>query len=280
MTTDEEKIRRLEMQLDRERRERKRAEELLQAKSLEILDSSRSINNMTERLRLAFWFDHEVVWEYLVCEDAFYLFSSVDDKLASISATGNLEDALNAYHKDDQALVKSEWLRLINNKQVDAFEFDARRYSPEHNGFRWMSVRGRKVLDEKDGSLKKVVGLFRDIHEKYLKNTSLKTISNAFLNTRHPGFIVDFALPHVEVTDSFYEKTDIDKASCSVDYLLNLLPLELIQQQQASGERFFNFTLNTQDNRRINCKFALAELKQEKYNDEYYRYAVGFFRVI
>jgi hypothetical protein len=135
------------------------------------------------------------------------------------------------------------------------------------------------VLDEKDGTLKKVVGLFNDIHERYLKNVSLKTISNAFLNTRHPGFIVDFAIPHVEVTESFYTATGLEKQNTSVGFLIDLLPLEAIKEHQETGERFFTTTLKVSDERELKCDFAMAELKQEKYNAEYYRYAVGFFRI-
>jgi hypothetical protein len=275
---EQEQIRLLEMQLDRERRDRKRAEELLHTKTVEVVESSRFLSNMTERLRLAFWFENEIIWEYVVSEDAFYLFSSVDDKQATISATGNLEDAIHAYHREDQELARSQWEMLMQSAH-DAFEFKARRYSQEHECYRWVNVRGRKVLDEKDGSLKKVVGLFNDIHERYLKNTSLKTISNAFLNTRHPGFIIDFAIPHVEVTESFYKVTGLEKENTSVSFLVELLPLDTIKKNQETGERFFTKTLNISAERTIECDFAMAELKQEKYNAEYYRYAVGFFRI-
>ncbi|GBL06005.1 hypothetical protein [Glaciecola sp. KUL10] len=278
MKTAEEQIRLLEMQLDRERRDRKRAEELLHAKSNEVVESSRFLSNMTERLRLAFWFENEIVWEYVVNEDAFYLFSSVDDKQATISATGNLDDAVNAYHREDQAMAQRQWQTLIET-EAESFEFKARRYSPVHECYRWVNVRGRKVLDEKDGSLKKVVGLFNDIHERYLRNVSLKTISNAFLNTRHPGFIIDFAIPHVEVTDSFYAATGLDKNNCSVDFLLALLPLEVIKKHQVTGERFFVETLQISPEKSLRCEFGMAKLKQDKYNSKYYRYSVGFFRV-
>jgi hypothetical protein len=275
---EQEQIRLLEMQLERERRDRKRAEELLHAKTVEVVESSRFLSNMTERLRLAFWFENEIVWEYVVSEDAFYLFSSVDEKQATIGATGNLEDAVQAYHREDQALAKSQWETLMQS-DTEAFEFKARRYSLEHECYRWVNVRGRKVLDEKDGTLKKVVGLFNDIHERYLKNVSLKTISNAFLNTRHPGFIIDFAIPHVEVTESFYTATGLEKQNTSVGFLIDLLPLEAIKEHQETGERFFTTTLKVSDERELKCDFAMAELKQEKYNAEYYRYAVGFFRI-
>ena len=181
------------------------------------------------------------------------------------------------YHREDQALAKSKWIELIES-DVGEIEFTARRYSPQHSAFRWMIIRGHKICDEKTGEPKKIVGLFRDIDEHYLHELSLKTISEAFSLNRDPCFVVDFAVPHVEVTESFYTGVGLNKTQCNSAFLLNLLPVEKIKSCQNTEQRFFTEELEIGIEDKVKFDFSLLDLKQEKYNDDYYRYAVCIFK--
>lgn len=279
MNQDElqQQVRQLERLLDRERNGRKKVEEILRNKTMELFEANKYLTSMAKRLQLALWAGNEVVWEYVIDEDSFYLYKNMNEVSANIAKMGSFDDALNAYHKDDQASASEHWHGHFSGKKAD-INFVARRYSDEHGGFRWNLIKAKRIFDERNGNATKIIGIFKDIHEEYIQEISYKVVRSAFTRSRTPGFIIDFSNKHIEVNDSFYLFVGMAKDNMTQTLLFNALPVKEIQAKQEKATLQFNAQISLIDEKKIDCQFSLQPMLEEKMTNSNYRFAVGTFK--
>nr|WP_136251224.1 hypothetical protein [Ningiella ruwaisensis] len=159
-----EEIRLLKQQLYRERTARKKAEEMLRAKSIALLDSNHFLVNMAERLQFALLADNLILWEYVLIEDRFYQFENFEQGHSKVALAASYQDVLAVYHRDDRNRADSLWWQFIEGEE-ETFKFVAKRYFIEKDEYRKVSVHGKKVYSKQSGTLERIVGLFKDIHE-------------------------------------------------------------------------------------------------------------------
>lgn len=98
----EQRILVLERQLDRERKGRKKVEEILRNKMMQLYQSNQFLGTMTKRLQSALWASHDIAWEYLIEQDQYYVFRDIRETSASVSQSGSFDEVVTSFHKDDR----------------------------------------------------------------------------------------------------------------------------------------------------------------------------------
>lgn len=234
---------------------------------------------MTKRLQLALWAGNEVVWEYVIDEDCFYLYKNMSGGTANIAKVGTFDDALAAYHKDDQQMASDNWFAHLDGNKT-AINFTARLFTEKKDAFRWNLIKAKRIFDERTGHATKIIGIFKDIHEEYIRELSYKVINKAFLRSRTPGFVIDFSTKHIEVSDSFYQFVGKEREDVRQKELQALLPTEEINTQQCQHNYRFIANLTTLPDKTLACQFQLHPMLEDKMANNNFRFAVGTFQSV
>ncbi len=277
-TTEQRQIALLEKQLNDERKKRKKAEEILHLRTLDLFHANQYLSNMTDRLQYVVWASREAIWEYSVADDEYYLYKDINSKSSTVKDHGTFNHFIDAIHEDDRI----DFLEAWQNHSMGSAPFietRIRRFSSTHNTFRWIYIRGKKALHETTGEIVKVAGIFKDIHESYLTELSYKTVAETFVKSKYAGFIIDHSTDHITVTKSFIELVKSNNEQICQTELLELLPIETIVTNQRKDILKFSADLLLNDASTIKCEFSLPELLQTSDKKEL-RFVVGFIRPI
>lgn len=270
----EQRILVLENQLARERQGRKKAEDILRTKMMQLYESNQYLSTMTQRLQSALWASNDLAWEYSVDQARYFVYRNINEKSASVSHTGSFDDVVNNIHPDDRFTFAQAWHAHMSYKTV-GFNTLLRHFSRKYQSYRWVRLRGKKVVDA-SGLLSKVIGVYKDVNTEYNREKNFQTVSNAFLQFKHPAFILDSSTEHIVITDSFYEFLDSSKDSLTTSELREIVPISVIVENQKAGNETFSAQIGEKENKR-NCWVNLSELMSSKENEGEQRYIVGFF---
>lgn len=277
-TTEQRQIALLEKQLNDERKKRKKAEEILHSRTLDLFHANQYLSNMTDRLRYVIWESHEAVWEYLTTEDEYYLYKDISPKASTVKKHGTFNSFVDAVHEDDRVEFVEKWQNHINGSS-EYIETRVRSFSELHNCYRWIYIRGKKTVNESTRKIEKVAGMIKDIHDNYLTELSYIAVAETFVKSKNPGFIIDFSTNHITITKSFAQLVKSNEEVICQSELIELLPIDIIKTNQKNDVVTFKADLLLCDASKINCEFILHELLQTSDNNEF-RFVVGFIKPI
>lgn len=275
MSTEEleTKIKQLERLLEKERRGRKEIEEVLRTKMMQLSNTNQYLDTMTQRLQSALWAGNEVVWEFIVADDAYCIYNSINETSASVASVGTFDDMINSVHEEDRREFAQAWQAHISGK-TDGINVTVRRFSSRKQSYRWIRIRGKKVCNE-NNLVEKVIGVYKDVNTAYLKNQSFQTVLDAFLNYKYPAFIIDSETKHVEINYAFYRILGVENKNLNQDALRKMLPTSVIINQQASGERAFKAQIQWNE-QTIMKQITLSDTLSKGDSNSKARYIVGF----
>ena len=273
----QQKIQQLESKLKRERASRKKAEEILRKRSVSLAENNDYLTNMTTRLQSALWVNKQVVWEYVIDNDAYYMFKRIDKTQVSIGKSGSFDEIVNTLHEDDRAIFCKHWQDHINNYSK-SFNLTIRRYSNTHKAYRWVQMFGKKVSNKQTHKIEKVVGLYSDVNNQYVREEALNCVSNAFLKSELPGAVIDFTNSQIVVTDSFTIMITGQSIAMSQQELAQVIPVSLIQQQLTNQITKFDATLQV-NGQPLSVSISLLTQLQKTSESETPRYGIAFFHL-
>lgn len=282
----ENQINMLERQLDRERRGRKTAEEMLRTKSVELHQKNNKIQVLAKRLEHALLAGNEDVFEYDLKTDSFQMFKTILDADAKIICAASLSDFIDTIHNDDRTEFCIQWDQHTNGS-CEALDVTIRVLLPNTNEHHWCKVRARRILDEDTHKVIKVVGTLKDCHLEHLNQLSCITISNTFVRSEQPSCIIDYSTGHIVPTESFLhlvgctsiQESDAEQDPYDNNDLKQILPIDLIKRAQKQGESSFNIKLSLPKST-IECLAIIPPLMQEKAGLQGHRYVVVIFKLI
>lgn len=281
----ENQINMLERQLDRERRGRKKAEEVLRTKSIELHHKTNKVSVIAKRLEHALLAGNEDIFEYDIASDRYQMFKTLFDTDAKIVCAVTLSGFIDTIHNDDRTEFCMQWDKHLNGLQENV-DITIRALMPEQDEeYRWCQIRGRKVLDKESGKPSKIIGTVKDCHEQYQSELSYKTISQTYLLSKQPSCIIDYSTKHVVTTDSFQKMlagliepdSAIDANTLSQEDLREILPISMIKLKQKEGVSVFRLDLNLGD-KSVSCFASIPPLMQENNELGQYRYVVLMFK--
>lgn len=162
----------------------------------------------------------------------------------------------------------------MSNK-TEGFYIRLRHFSRTHKAYRWVSMRGKKVV-EASGKVNKVIGVYKDINTEYKQELSFQTISKAFLHFKYPAFILDTSTQHIEITHAFYLFLEASKASLRQKDLHKILPINVIISNQKAGNKTFTADIGRMGDK-VSCEVTLSDMLSSQSDGETLVYIVGFF---
>nr|WP_136250887.1 hypothetical protein [Ningiella ruwaisensis] len=284
----EQKVKQLEKQLLRERMARKKAEDILRQKTLELFDANERISTATKRLQSALWASGESVWEWFAEDDIYRLYTSVTEKEVVVQRRGKLNELIASLSENSSKIFKEKWQAHLAGK-TDSVDVVIHRKSHSKGIWRWLRICGRIVSRNADNSAKQFIGIFKDITAQYEQDQTFRIIKDTYIRTEQPGFIIKIDSQRIEGiikidsqriegTDSMFKLLGGARADFSQQDIRQLLPVSEILEHQKNRQRFFEHTVNTRDGRSINCEFILPKMLEDEGENGGYSYAVGFFR--
>lgn len=273
----QQEIQRIKNQLKRERASRKKAEEILREKSVSLKESNDYLTSMTTRLQSALWLNNQIAWEYVMATDAYYAFKSIDSDQVSVGNKGSLDDIVNTFHKDDCAEFLKHWHTHISG-ETHSFNVTLRRYSKTHSAYRWVQVVGKKQRDPQHNECNKVVGIFADVNEEYLRKETLNIIGHTFLKSVLPGVIIDFTNKQIVVTDSFTIIMTGSTDALSQQELAKIIPVSVIKQQLTKGVSKFDTDLLV-NGKPLSVNISLPSLLHDTSEQTELHYCVAFIHL-
>ncbi len=272
----EKTITELEQELATERRKRKHAEEALRSKTMKLSEANDYLSSMTKRLQFALFASRQMVWEYTVEDDCYYLFTSIQETNSKVTHKGNFDSVVDSIHEDDRAEFLTQWQNHMYGKR-SSIDISVRRYSERAQRYCWTLIRGKRVEDKKSGKVTKVVGIFKDIDVQYNKNLTFQTLSDVFTGSAQAGFIFNYSTNCLVTTDSFYKELGIEKYQCLEKTIIEMLPLAFIKQNQIKNRTHLEAQIVVDQTQKIDCHFTLPSLLQGDAENSEPRHVVCFF---
>ncbi|MFC4698593.1 hypothetical protein ACFO4O_00280 [Glaciecola siphonariae] len=279
MTNDdlENKIRQLELQLQRERATRKKAEDILRQKTLEVFDANERITTATRRLQAALWASRESVWEWTADDNMYRLYTLVTEREVIVHSRGTLEELMLTFSERSAEKFMQAWQDHTSGLN-ESFHCVCHRKSSTTGKWRWVRITGRIVSRNDEGMAKQFIGIFKDITYEYEQDQTFRMITYTYLRTEQPGFIIRVDNHRVEGTDSMFALLGGERRDFSQEQLRQSLPIELIIHNQKTKERLFEHAVVNLKGESIMCQFILPKMLEDKDKAGVYSYAVGFFR--
>lgn len=248
----------LKRSLERERKGRKDAEEVLRAKTFELLEAKKVAQTTANRLQQALAASKQIVWEWDADTDEIWMYASVKE----------------AHSKVERRLKKSELIASLrpSHRQVFEQQFDAHangkskrfsvlveRVSNSSNEARWIRLSGQCILRDENGNMKRLLGTYKDITNQHREREIYELVTRVFVHGKKPSFIASLEDKQVQINTSFANLFGIQGRSISWDDFCRLVPIDLIQSNQVNGTLSFCADLWI-DNISTSCDIKLTEM--------------------
>jgi PAS domain-containing protein len=223
----ETKIAALERAVERERKARKSAEDVLRQKAMEVFEIQQRLKVSTERLTLSLWASQEVVWEYNAKDDIFRLYTAIAEKEVKVSQKGTFSNLIESISPDLRASFQQQWEDHTQGK-TKGINAKVMRMSHHHGMYRWVRIRGRVTKRDKQGVATHYIGMFSDIHDRVIRDETYQTIVDAFLQSTRPGFIINLVSMHVECNDLCMDILGLSREEVKQAQLRERLPVDCV----------------------------------------------------
>ncbi len=232
---------------------------------------------MTTRLQSALWLNKQMVWEYIIDNDAYYMFKRIDKTQVSIDKSASFDEIVNTLHADDRATFCKNWQDHLND-YLRSFNVTIRRYLNTHKAYRWVQMLGKKVVNEQIHKIEKIVGIYSDINNQYVREEALNSVGNAFLKSELPGAVIDFSNSQIVVNDSFTIMITGKAIAMSQQELAQVIPVSLIKQQLTNQITKFDASLQV-NGQPLSVTISLLTQLQKTSESETLRYGIAFFHL-
>jgi diguanylate cyclase (GGDEF)-like protein/PAS domain S-box-containing protein len=175
--------------LDRERRARKTAEQLLTEKSRELYQSTVELKQALaasedqRRLQLALWGSGELIWEWQAQDNLMRLHYFSSQPGETLCETLPWAEWVQRLHPDDQDAALRAWDDHLCG-HCDYYDLEFRVRSTPEDAWHWLRTQGRAVERDAAGLAQRITGTCKDISRQREAEEHLRLLAAAFANNR------------------------------------------------------------------------------------------------
>lgn len=253
--------------MQREKKARIEAEELLNSKSLQLYSQFLNSEKAKNELELALWATNESFWSWCYSSNSF-LIKSFSNKNKSVEkSVFNFKALSEIVHPSCYNKVQSAW-EMLKSGQTQELDIEFRAFIQDK--VRWLRARGR-VVELNDDTANSITGTLKDISNVRHTESSFKLMSYAFSKSRDAMLILTRSLEIIEVNDAFInivgsELLDITNVSLSEFVELRR---DVINQLFESSVTKTESRLLIPNQKPIAIEVAMSEFIDEEANNEY-----------
>lgn len=175
--------------LDRERRARKTAEQLLTEKSRELYQSTVELKQALaasedqRRLQLALWGSGELIWEWQAQDNLMRLHYFSSQPGETLCETLPWAEWVQRLHPDDQVAALRDWDEHLCG-HCDYYDLEFRVRNAPTEAWHWLRTQGRAVERDVAGLAQRITGTCKDISRQREAEEHLRLLAAAFANNR------------------------------------------------------------------------------------------------
>lgn len=262
----------LKRSLERERKGRKEAEEVLRSQTFELIEAKKIAQNKANRLQQALSASKQIVWEWHAKSDEILMYSNESEAQSRIVNRITRTEFIESLRPSHRQVFEHQFTAHSNGRSK-MFSVVVERMSKRTNQHRWVRLTGQCAQRDEDGRMTSMLGTFKDITSQHQEREAYEIVTRAFVNAKKPSFILSLEDKKVQINTTFANMFDIQGRHIEWDALCELLPVELIQTHQVKGSLVFCADLLIQG-QKVRCDITLTEM-QTHHNVFSYTYICG-----
>ena len=257
----------LKRSLERERKGRKEAEDVLRAKTFELLESKKLAQDNANRLQQALSASKQVVWEWDAKTDEIWMYSNKSSELSKIVRRITKAEMIESLRPSHRQVFEQQF-HAHSNGHSKMFSVLVERTSKSSGQSRWIRLTGQCSHRDNNGCMQRMLGTYKDITSQHHEREAYEMVTAAFVNAKLPQFIMLLDDQKVQINTAFADLFSIQGRNIDWETFAKLLPVELIQSHQVEDSLTFCADLIV-NGQKTKCDIALNEMQTKQDQHSY-----------
>jgi PAS domain-containing protein len=260
----------LKRSLERERKGRKEAEEVLRNKTFELLEAKKLAQNNANRLQQALSASKQAVWEWDASTDEVWMYSNKSSELSKIVRRITKTQLIESLRPSHRQIFEQQF-DAHSNGRSKMFSVLVERTSRTSGHKRWIRLTGQCSHRDSNGCMQRMLGTYKDITNQHKEREAYEMVTAAFVNAKIPQFIMLLDDQKVQINSAFASLFAIQGRCIDWETFAKLLPVDLIQSHQIQDSLAFCTDLMVHG-QKTQCNIKLTEML---INQDQYSYISG-----